>query len=326
MRRRQFISVLGGVAAGWPLGAHAQARPAVLGLVSTRAADDSAYLIGPFRRGLAESGYTEGQNLTIEYRWAEGKYDRLPALAAELINRRVSVIVAGGNDTAALTVKTASATIPLVFVVGSDPVKLGLVASFNRPGGNATGFTILTNTLEPKRLGLLHELVPQVKTIGVLLNPANPAAQRQLKDLEDAAHTIALELEIFRASTDPEIDSAFEAMAKRRIAALTVAADGYFNSRRQKIVALIARQAAPAMYQFREYPQIGGLMSYGIDLGEAYRQAGIYAGRILKGDKPGDLPVLQPTKFEFIINQKTAKALGIKFSDNLLSLADEVLE
>ena len=175
MRRRQFISMLG-IAAGWPLAAQAQAQPAVIGLVSTRAADDSAYLIGPFRRGLAESGYTEGQNLTIEYRWAEGQYDRLPALAAELINRQVSVIVAGGNDTAALTVKTASATTPLVFVVGSDPVKLGLVASFNRPGGSATGFTILTNTLEPKRLGLLHELVPQVKTIGVLLNPANPAA------------------------------------------------------------------------------------------------------------------------------------------------------
>jgi putative ABC transport system substrate-binding protein len=324
MRRRQFITMLGGAAAAWPMAARAQT--AVIGLVSTRAANDGAYLIGPFRRGLAESGYTEGRNLSVEYRWAEGKYDRLQALTAELIGRRVSVIVAGGADTAALTVKAAASTIPLVFVVGSDPVKLGLVTSFNRPGGNATGFTILTNTFEPKRLGLLHELVPQVKTIGVLLNPANPAAQQQLKDLEDAAHAIGLELEIFRASTDQEIDSAFDAIAGRRIAALTVAADGFFNARREKIVALIARQAVPAMYQFREYPQTGGLMSYGIDLGEAYRQAGIYAGRILKGDKPADLPVLQPTKFEFVINAKTAKALGVKFSDNLLSLADEVLE
>jgi putative ABC transport system substrate-binding protein len=324
MRRRQFISMLGGVAAAWPLIARAQTRS--IGLLSTRSADDTAYMTRPFRSGLTETGYTEGRNLTIEYYWADGEYDRLSALAAELVKRPLSVIIAAGGDPSALALKAAGVSVPLVFALGSDPVKLGLTASYNRPSGNATGITILTNTLEPKRLGLLRELMPEAKTLAVLLNPNNPPAENQLRDLEQAAGPSGLRLEVLRASAEQEIEEAFKTISQRSIPALMVASDPFFNSRRNRIVALAAQYSVPAMYQFREYPLNGGLMSYGIDLAEAYRQIGVYAGRILNGAKPAELPILQPTKFEFVINMKTAKALGVKFSHNLLSLADEVLE
>ena len=327
IRRREFITLLGGAAAAWPLVARAQ-QPGmpVIGFLSTRASYESEYLTAAFRRGLAENGYVDGQNLILEYRWAEGQYDRLPALASELVRRSVAVLFAAGGDATALAARAATSTIPIICIVGSDPVKLGLVASYNRPGGNITGMSILTSSLEPKRLGLLRELVPQATTLGVMLNPNNPPAERQLRDLQDAARAIGLQLHVLQASNDREIETAFESVPLHRIPALAVAADPFFNSRRDKLVALAARHAVPAMYQFREYPVAGGLMSYGIDISDAYRQVGVYAGRVLKGEKPADLPVLQPTKFEFVINLKTAKALGVKLSDHLLSLADEVIE
>jgi putative ABC transport system substrate-binding protein len=327
MRRREFITLLGSAAAAWSLSARAQ-QPTmpVIGFLSTRSPDESAYLTAAFHRGLAENGYTDGRNLTIDYRWAEGQYDRLPALAQELVSRPVAVLVATGGDATAVAAKRTTSKIPIVFVMGSDPVELGLVASHNRPGGNVSGISILTNMLEPKRLGLLREVVPRAMTVGVLLNPNNPPAERQLRDLQEAARAIGLQLHVLRASTDRQIEMAFHSVAEHHIPALTVAADPYFNSRRVKLVALAARHAVPAMYQFREYPVAGGLMSYGIDLSDVYRQLGIYVGRVLQGAKPADLPVLQPTKFQFVLNLKTAKALGVTLSDNLLTLADEVIE
>jgi putative ABC transport system substrate-binding protein len=327
LTRRDFITLLGGAAATWPLAARAQ-KPAmpVIGFLSTRSPDVSAHQVAAFRQGLVENGYAEGRNVTVEYRWALGEYDRLPALAAELVSRRVAVLVASGGDPAALAAKTATSTIPIVFVIGSDPVKLGLVASYNRPGGSVTGINILTNTLEPKRLGLLHELVPHAATIGYLLNPNFSAAVSWLSDAEAAARAVGVQLHVLRASADREIDTAFEAVAQHRIPALAVAPDPLFSTRRDKLVALAARHAVPAMYQLREYTVAGGLMSYGIDISDVYRQTGVYAGSVLKGAKPAELPILQPTKFEFVINLKTAKALGIKISDNLLSLADEVID
>jgi putative ABC transport system substrate-binding protein len=326
MRRREFITLLGGAAATWPLVARAQQAMPVIGVLNTRSADVSAHLVAAFRQGLVENGYAEGRNVTVEYRWAHGEYDRLPALAAELVSRGVAVLVASGGDPAALAAKTATSAIPIVFVVGSDPVKLGLVASYNRPGGNVTGINILTNTLEAKRLGLLRELVPHAETIGYLLNPNFSAAANWLSDAEAAARAIGLQLHVLRAGTDREIDTAFESVAQHRIPALAVAPDPFFSTHRDKLVALAARHAVPAMYQLREFAVAGGLMSYGIDISDVYRQTGVYAGSVLKGTKPAELPILQPTKFEFVINLKSVKALGIKLSDNLLSLADEVIE
>jgi putative tryptophan/tyrosine transport system substrate-binding protein len=327
MRRRQFIAGLGGVAAMWPLAARAQ-KPAmpVIGFLSTRSPDESAHVVAAFRRGLAENGVIEGQNVTVEYRWALGQYDRLLGLAAELARRPVGVLAATGGEPAALAAKAATAAIPIVTTFSADPVASGLIASLNRPGGNVTGISNLTATLEPKRLGLLRELVPQSATVGALLNPNWPLAASQLRDLLEAASTVGLQLHVLHASTDREIDTAFETVTQDRTPALAVASDAFFNSRRDQLVALAARHAVPAMYSFRDYALAGGLMSYGIDLLDVYRQAGIYAGQVLKGAKPADLPVMQPTKFEFVINLKTAKALGVKFSDNLLSLADEVIE
>jgi len=275
---------------------------------------------------LGQNGYVEGQNLTVEYRWALGQYDRLPALAAELVGRPVTVLVSTGGEPSALAAKAATVTIPIVSTFTADPVERGLVASLNQPGGNMTGINLLTATIEAKRLGLLRDLVPQATTVGVLLNPNFPPAASQLRDAQEAVRTIGLELHVLRASTDREIDTAFASIAQQRIPALVVASDPFFITRRDKIVALATHHAVPAMYNIREYPMAGGLMSYGIDLTEAYRQVGVYAGRILKGAKPADLPVIQPTKFEFVINLKAAKVLGVKFSDNLLSLADEVIE
>jgi putative ABC transport system substrate-binding protein len=326
MKRREFITLLGGAAVAWPVAARAQ-QPAmpVIGYLSARSPEDTAHLVPAFRQGLGEGGFVEGQNVTIEYRWALGQVDRLPALAAELAGRPVAVIVTTGGESAALAAKAATSTIPIVFSMG-DPVKAGLAASYNRPGGNATGINILSDTLESKRLGLLRELVPQAVTIGFLLNPNFPSAESQSKDVQEAARAIGLQIHVLRANTDREIEAAFETIAQHRIAAVAVAASPFFDTRRDKLVALAARHSVPTIYQFREFVAAGGLVSYGIDPIDAYRQVGVYAGRILKGAKPSDLPVLQPTKFELVINLKTAKALGLDVPLHLQQLADEVIE
>jgi putative ABC transport system substrate-binding protein len=330
MKRREFITLLGSAAAAWPLAAPAQQRAMpVIGFLNTGAPDENADVVAAFRRGLAENGYAEGKNVTVEYRWGLGQYDRLPALSAELARWPVAVLAATGGDPAPLAAKAATRTIPVVGTFSSDPVERGLVASLNRPGGNVTGVSNLTSTLEPKRLGLLRELVPQAYTFGLLLNPNNPPAAIQLKNLQEAARALALQLHISQAGTDREIDAAFEGFAHPHtygIAALAVADDAFFDSRRDKIVAEAARYGLPAMYSFRDYAVAGGLMSYGIDRPDVYRQVGIYAGRILKGAKPADLPVTQPTKFEFVVNLKTAKALGLTVPPGLLVAADEVIE
>jgi putative ABC transport system substrate-binding protein len=324
--RRGFILALGGAAA-WPLAARAQqsAMP-VIGFMSSRSPEDSAHLVAAFRRGLGEGGFVEGQNVAIEFRWARGEYERLPALAAELVSSRVAVLVAVGGDPSPIAAKQATSTIPIVFGIGDDPVKIGLVDSWNRPGGNVTGVTLMTALMEPKRLGLLRELVPGVALIGVLLNPAFPAAVRQLQQLEEAAHAIGQRIVITKASTDEELDAAFGVLLRERIGALLVAADPYFDTRRDRIIAWAAQHRLPAIYQFREYAVAGGLLSYGVSVTDGYRQYGVYAATILKGARPADLPVQQVVKFELVINLKTAKALGVSISDNLLSLADEVIE
>jgi putative tryptophan/tyrosine transport system substrate-binding protein len=327
MRRRDFITLLSSAAVAWPIAARAQ-QPAmpVIGYLSARSPDDTAHLVAAFRRGLGEGGFVEGQNVTIEYRWALGQYDRLPAMAAELARRPVAILATTGGEPAALAAKAATSTIPIVFLIGGDPVKVGLAASYNRPGGNATGMNILTATLEAKRLGLLHELVPQAATIGVLLNPNFQPAESQLRDVQEAARTIGLQIHDLHAGTDRELDAAFETIAQQRIAALAVTADPFFDTRRDKLVALAARHAVPTMYHFREFAAAGGLISYGIDTLETNRQLGVYAGQILKGAKPADLPVMQPTKFEFVINLKTAKALGLDVPPGLSARADELIE
>jgi putative ABC transport system substrate-binding protein len=325
--RREFITLLGGTTVAWPLAARAQqpTRP-VIGLLSVRSPNESAHLLRAFRGGLAQDGVIEGRNVAIEYRWAHGEYDQLPALAAELVHIPVAILVALGGEPAARAATAATATVPVVAVFSTDPVKSGLIASLSRPGGNVTGISNLSTAMEPKRLGLLHDLVPQAKAFGALLNPEFPTFADQLANIQAAAQTTGVEIHVFRAGTDHDIEAAFESITQQRIAALLVASDPFFNSRRDEIAALAARRGVPAMYGFRDYAVAGGLMSYGIDLPDTYRQAGVYAGHVLKGAKPADLPVLQPTKFEFVINLKAAKALGVKFSDNLLSLADEVIE
>jgi putative tryptophan/tyrosine transport system substrate-binding protein len=326
MNRRAFISLLGG-AATWPLAARAQqATMPTIGYLSARSPDDSAHLVEAFRRGLSEAGYVEGQTVTVEHRWALGQHDLLPAMAVELVRKPVTVLVSVGGESAALAARAATSTIPIVFIIGGDPVKLGLAASYNRPGGNATGISILTSTLEPKRLGLLHELVSQAATIGVLLNPNFPSFEGQLRDVQEAARAVAVQIHVLRASTDGEIEVAFETVAQERVAALAVAADPFFDTRRDKLVALAARHAVPTMYHFREFAGAGGLVSYGANIPDAHRQIGIYTGRILKGEKPADLPVMQPTKFDLVFNLTTAKALGLEIPPTLLARADEVIE
>jgi putative tryptophan/tyrosine transport system substrate-binding protein len=326
MKRRDFITLLG-TAAAWPLTARAQ-QPAmpVIGFLHPGSPESIAYLAAAFREGLKEAGYVEGQNVIIEYRWANGHYDQLQSLAAELVRRQVAVIAATGGTVSAQAAKAATATIPIVFNLGLDPIKAGLITSFNRPGGNITGVTTQSPALEPKRLGLLRELVPQAAIIGVLLNPRNPDAELQEQDIQAAGTAIGLQLRIFNANSEDDLDRAFAALVQQQADALLVGNDTFFLSQRQQIVALAARHGLPTIYAFRSFAEAGGLMSYSTSLVDVYRQVGFYVGRVLKGEKPADLPVVLPTKFELVINLKTAKALGIKISDNLLSIADDVIE
>src|SRR6202022_3794941 len=326
MRRREFIAGLGVAAAVWPLAARAQAAMPVIGALNSAAAAPIAPLLAAFRFGLGEAGLVEGPNLAIEYRLAEGQYDRLPSLAAELVRRRVAVIATGGGTVSALAAKNATSTIPVVFVCDDDPVKVGLVTSISRPGGNVTGIHQLTTGLEAKRLGLLHELVPNVTIMAVLVNPDYPDAGIQIKEVEEAARTLGLQLHILKARIESDFDTAFATIVQQRAGALLVASDPFLFSRREQLVALAARHAVPAIYQFRQNAAVGGLMSYGTRITDSYHQVGVHTGKILKGAKPADLPVVVSTRFEFVINLNTAKVLGIKFSDNLLSLADEVIE
>ena len=326
MKRREFITLLGGAAAAWPLAARAQQVPMpVIGFVYTgQTSSEASPFVAAFRQGLRDAGFIEGQNVAVEYRWPGGQYDRLPGLAAELVQRHVAVIV--GNTPPAMAAKTATSIIPIVFFTGADPVKLGLVASFNRPGGNATGVSFWSAALEAKRLGLLHELLPQATVIAALVDPNFLTAASQLNDLQDAARALGKELHVLPASTESDLDSRFATLARQRPDALIVAAAPFFTARRKELVALADRHRIAAIYSWREFPEAGGLMSYGASFTDAFRQAGAYTGRILKGEKPADLPVLQPTKYELIINTKTAKALGLQIPDRLLALADEVIE
>jgi putative ABC transport system substrate-binding protein len=327
MKRREFITLLGSAAAARPLAARAQQSAVpVIGFMSPRSPEDSAYLLAAFRRSLAEGGFVEGQNVAIEFRWARGAYDRLPEMAADLANRRVNVLLAAGGDPSPRAAKRATSTIPIVFGMSGDPVTDGLVESFNRPGGNATGVISSTSLMEPKRLGLLRDLVPGVPLVGVLLNPNFPPAAQQLRGIEEAARTTGQRIVVAKASTDDGLDAAFMALVRERADALMVASDPYFDTRRDRIVGFAERQRLPAIYQFREYALAGGLLTYGISLIEAYRLYGVYTANILKGAKPSDLPVQTVSKYELVINLKTAKTLGLKISDNLLTLADEVIE
>jgi putative ABC transport system substrate-binding protein len=328
MRRREFISLFSGAAAAWPLAVRAQqAATPVIGYLSTFLADDtSRKFTQAFRQGLNDAGFVEGRNVTIEYRSAEeGRYDRLRMMAADLVGRRVAVLVASPIP-AALAAKAATATTPIVFVIGSDPVEMGLVVSLNRPGGNVTGATFFSVELGAKRLELLRGLVPKVASVALLVNPNNPTTTRQTKDMQAATAALGLRLEIVSAGSQSDFDHVFATLVRQHTDALAVSADSLFISHRAQLVELAARYSIPAAYYAREYAEVGGLMSYGANFADSYRQAATYVGRILKGEKPADLPVIQPTKFELVINLKTAKALGRDVPDRLLALADEVIE
>jgi putative ABC transport system substrate-binding protein len=326
MRRREFIRLLGGAAAAWPLPARAQQPTTpVIGFLNTLSPNNLAQgSLDAFRQGLAVAGFVDGQNVSIEYRWAEGHYDRLPALAADLVRRQVSVIAATGGEPAPQVVKAATQNIPIVFMANGDPVTSGLVAGLNRPGGNATGITIFGTMAAGKRLELLRQLMPKAGIIAYLVNPRNP--NQEIDGVRTAAHTLGQQVLVLNASSGEELDAAFVAIAQQQVAALLVASDSFFFDRRERLVALVARQLIPAVYYLRAFPQAGGLASYGNSVTDLYRQSGVYTGRVLKGEKPADLPVIQSTKFEFAINLNTAKALGLEIPPTLLALADEVIE
>jgi putative ABC transport system substrate-binding protein len=326
MRRREFISLLGGAAVAWPLVARAQqSAMAVVGFLRDAKAAGSGFFVDGLRKGLEETGFVEGHNLTIEYAWTEGQSARLSTLATELVRRHVPVIVSSANN-ATLAAKVATSTIPIVFAVSDDPVASGLVASLNRPGGNLTGVSYLSSELGAKRVGLMHEILPKVTDFGVLAHPTYPTSAPYIRDAEAAARSLGLRIEVFNASNEIEIDSAFAALSTRKLGALLVANHTLFTTSRKHIIALAARYAMPTMYVEREFADDGGFISYGPHLTDVYRQAGVYAGRILKGEKPADLPVLQPTKFELVINMKTAKALGLVMPSGVLAIADKVIE
>jgi putative ABC transport system substrate-binding protein len=328
VRRRDLIILLGGTAAAWPLAARAQQKTMpVIGFLSTGTPGPAAPFLAAFRQGLGETGYVEGQNVAIEYRWAEGHYDQLPGLAADLVARKVDVIAAsGGGDVASRAAKNATSTIPIVFMGGGDPIAAGLVASLARPGGNLTGVSFIAVELVPKRLELVSELVPQAKVVALLVNPNGPNADALVKDVQEAASAKGLQLHVLKARAEGEFETVFASLPRLHVGALVVAADPFFGSRREQLQALAARHAIPAIYAFREYAADGGLMSYGPSLSGTSRQAGAYVGRILSGAKPADLPVQQPTKFELVINLKTAAVLGLTVPQSMLMRADEVIE
>jgi putative ABC transport system substrate-binding protein len=326
MRRREFVGLIGS-AAFLPFASRAQTQHTpVVGFLSSRSPDEAAVHTNAFRKGLAEAGFVEGQNVSIVFRWAEGHYERLPALAKELVDLRVSAVAAGGGEPSARAAKDATASIPVVFLIGDDPVKIGLTASYNRPGGNLTGVSFVTGELGGKRLGLICELVPGASSVALLLNPDVQNAELQKQEVQTAAQALGRRLVVLYARTEADLEASFETLKREQVGAAVVQNDPFFDSRREKIMSLAARYAVPAIYHIREFPAAGGLMSYGASLADAYRQVGNYTGRILKGEKVGDLPVMQPTKFELVINLKTAKALGLNVSPSLLARVDEVIE
>jgi putative ABC transport system substrate-binding protein len=327
MRRREFITLVGGTAVFWRLAARAQQSAPIIGFLNSASPAAFAHFVAAFRRGLNEIGYVEGQNVAIEYRWAESQFDRLPGMASDLVRRQVAVIAATGSPAAAHAAKAATTSIPIVGFLSGDPVADGLVASLNRPGGNVTGVSMFAAVLGAKRFELLRELVPNSAVVGLLVDPDSPdQSKRQLSGAEAAARAIGQRIAIFNASSEADFDRVFMTLPEQRVGALLVLTSAFFTSHRDKIIALAAQYRIPTMYQWREYTTAGGLASYGDNLADGYRQVGVYAGRILKGEKPANLPVLQPTKFEFVINLKTAKALGLAIPDKLLAIADEVIE
>jgi putative tryptophan/tyrosine transport system substrate-binding protein len=326
MRRREFITLLGGAAAAWPFGARAQPATPVVGFLSARSHADSVGLLVSFRKGLTEAGYVDGQNVQIEYRFAEGRYERLAGLAKELVGRQVVVIAAISGTPAALAAKAATTTIPIVFANGADPIASGLVTSLNRPGGNISGVTFLASETIPKRLEVLHELIPRAQVVGYLVNPVNPITEGEVKDTAAAARSRGLQLLVHSASAEGAIDEGFVTFMQRRVDALIIGNDTFLSSRKEQIFTRAAQHAIPTVYYEREFAVAGGLLSYGTDFADSYRQAGDYVARILKGMKPADLPVQQPTKYELVINLKTAKALGLDVPPSLLARADEVIE
>jgi ABC-type uncharacterized transport system substrate-binding protein len=326
MIRREFITLLGGAAAAWPLAARAQQPPMpVVGFLSQYSPDKFAHIAEAVRRGLKEVGYIEGQNVAIEYRWADGYYDRLPTLAADLVRHQVTVIIAGGNVTAQIA-KRATGTIPIVFTSGADPVTSGLVGSLNRPGANLTGASLIAAEMSVKRLELIRDLLPHARSVTMISNPNYPEAEAEIAEVEAAGRLIGMQIQRVTASNERELDAAFAIIGQRRVDAVVVGVDGFFISQSERLATLALRHAVPAIFQAREFVAAGGLMSYAASLTDAYRQAGVYTGRILKGAKPADLPVMQPTKYELVINLKTAKALGLTVPPTLLARADEVIE